>query len=154
LYPQYDATLGDAMQRETELLFENVIRQDADVLELLTANYTFVNERLARHYGIPNVVGPEFRRVSLADANRYGLPGHGSILTMPSVADRTSPVLRGKWLLEVLLGSPPPQPPPDVPDFEQTKAAQGSRLLSVRERMEAHRADPACRSCHRVIDPL
>jgi hypothetical protein len=124
------------------------------VLELLTADYTFVNGRLARHYGIPNVVGPRFQRVALADPNRRGVLGHGSILTMTSVADRTSPVLRGKWVLEVLFGTPPPPPPPDVPDLNETKTASGSRLLSVRERLEAHRADPACTSCHRVIDPL
>jgi hypothetical protein len=113
-----------------------------------------VNDRLARHYGIPNIIGNRFQRVGLADENRRGLLGHGSILTMTSVADRTSPVLRGKWVLEVLLGSPPPPPPPDVPDLEKTKAVQGARLLSVRERMEEHRSNPACKSCHRVIDPL
>jgi hypothetical protein len=154
LYPQYDHTLADAMQRETELLFEHIVRDDRDVLELLTADYTFVNGRLARHYGIPNVVGPQFQRVALTDSNRRGLLGQGSVLTMTSVADRTSPVLRGKWVLEVLFGSPPPPPPPDVPDLNETKATSGSRLLSVRERLEAHRADPSCRSCHRVIDPL
>jgi uncharacterized protein DUF1592/uncharacterized protein DUF1588/uncharacterized protein DUF1587/uncharacterized protein DUF1595/uncharacterized protein DUF1585/cytochrome c len=154
LYPAYDHTLADAMQRETELLFENVVRQDRDVFELLTADYTFVNERLARHYGIPNVAGAAFERVALTDPRRRGLLGQGSILAMTSVADRTSPVLRGKWVLEVLLGSPPPPPPAVVPDLAETKAAQGTRLLSVRERMEQHRADPACRSCHRVIDPL
>jgi hypothetical protein len=154
LYPQFDATLARAMRRETELFFESVVREDRDVLDLLTADYTFVNDRLARHYGIPEVTGPAFRRVTLADANRRGLLGQGSVLTMTSVADRTSPVLRGKWVLEVLLGMPPPPPPDDVPAFEETKAAVGSRLLSVRERMEAHRANPQCRSCHRVIDPL
>jgi hypothetical protein len=154
LYPKYDHTLADAMERETRLLFEHIVRADRDVLELLTADYTFVNGRLARHYGIPNVVGPRFQRVSLADPNRRGILGHGSVLTMTSVADRTSPVLRGKWVLEVLFGTPPPPPPPDVPDLDETKAASGSRLLSVRERLEAHRADPACTSCHKVIDPL
>ena len=154
LYPQFDATLADAMRRETELLFDSIVRGDRDVLELLTADYTFVNERLARHYGIPNVTGPEFRRVSTGDVNRRGLLGQASILTMTSVADRTSPVLRGKWVLEVLLGMPPPPPPPNVPLLEETKAAAGARLLSVRERMEEHRSNPQCRSCHRVIDPL
>jgi hypothetical protein len=153
-YPQYDRTLARSMQRETELLFENLVREDRSVLELLTADYTFVDERLSRHYGIGNVTGPRFQRVSLPDENRRGLLGHGSILAMTSVADRTSPVLRGKWVLEVLFGAPPPPPPPDVPDLEDTKAARGSRLLSVRERLEEHRANPACRSCHRVIDPL
>ena len=154
LYPQFDANLAGAMRRETELFFESIVRDDRDVLDLLTADYTFVNERLARHYGIPNVTGPGFRRVTLTDANRRGLLGQGSILTMTSVADRTSPVLRGKWVLEVLLGMPPPPPPANVPLLEETKAAAGSRLLSVRERMEEHRSNPQCRSCHRVIDPL
>jgi hypothetical protein len=154
LYPQFDANLGAAMKRETELLFDNIVRQDRDVLELLTADYTFVNERLARHYGIPNVTGPEFRRVALADMNRRGIFGHGSMMTMTSVADRTSPVLRGKWVLEVLMGMPPPPPPPNVPDLAETKDSVGSRLLTVRERMEEHRKNPQCVSCHRVIDPL
>jgi hypothetical protein len=154
LYPQFDATLADAMRRETELLFESIVRDDRDVLDLLTADYTFVNERLARHYGIANVTGPAFRRVSITDPNRRGLFGHAGILTMTSVADRTSPVLRGKWVLEVLIGMAPPPPPPNIPLLEETKASNGSRLLSVRERMEEHRAKPECRSCHRVIDPL
>ena len=154
LYPKYDHTLAEAMERETRLLFDHIVREDRDVLELLTADYTFVNARLARHYGIPNVAGSSFQRVSLQDPNRRGILGHGSILTMTSVADRTSPVLRGKWVLEVLFGMPPPPPPPDVPDLNETKTTSGTRLLSVRERLEAHRALPACRSCHRVIDPL
>jgi cytochrome c5 len=154
LYPQFDQTLGLAMRHETELLFDSIVREDRDVLELLSADYTFVNERLARHYGIPNVSGPSFRRVQLADDNRRGLFGQGSILTLTSVADRTSPVLRGKWVLEVLLGMPPPPPPPNVPILDETKAEHGSRLLSVRERMEEHRSNPQCRSCHRVIDPI
>lgn len=154
LYPNYDQTLAEAMARETQLLFEHIVRDDRDVLDLLTSDYTFVNERLARHYGIPNVIGPSFRRVRVPDAYRRGLLGHGSVLTMTSVADRTSPVLRGKWVLEVLFGAPPPPPPADVPDLNETKAASGTRLLSVRERLEAHRANPACTSCHKVIDPL
>ena len=154
LYPQFDTTLADAMVRETQLLFDHIVRDDRDVLELLSADYTFVNERLARHYGIPNVSGPGFRKVSQVDPNRRGLFGQGSILTMTSVADRTSPVLRGKWVLEVLVGMPPPPPPANVPAFEETKAAHGAQLLSVRQRMEQHRADPQCQSCHRVIDPL
>jgi len=154
LYPQFDANLAAAMKRETELLFDNIVRQDRDVLELLTADYTFVNERLARHYGIANVTGPAFRRVALTDINRRGIFGHGSVLTMTSVADRTSPVLRGKWVLEVLMGMPPPPPPPNVPDLAETRDSVGSRLLTVRERMEEHRKNPQCVSCHRVIDPL
>jgi hypothetical protein len=153
-YPNYDQTLAVAMRRETERFIEHVVREDRGVLELLSADYTFVNDRLARHYRIPGVAGAEFRRVTLADDHRRGLLGHGSVLTMTSVADRTSPVLRGKWVMEVLLGLPPPPPPADVPDLEETKTAEGSRLLSVRERLEAHRANPACMSCHRVIDPL
>jgi cytochrome c5 len=155
LYPAFDTTLAQSMITETEMLFDAIVREDRDVLELLTADYTFVNERLARHYGIPNVSGPTFRRVSLAgNPNRRGILGEGSILTMTSVADRTSPVQRGKWVLEVLFGTTPPPPPANVPDLAETKAEHGSRLLSVRERMEEHRARPECRSCHRVIDPL
>jgi hypothetical protein len=154
LYPNYDATLADAMRRETELLFEHIVRADRDVLELLTADYTFVDGRLAKHYGIRTVSGPQFQRVTLADPNRRGILGHGSILTMTSVADRTSPVLRGKWVLETLFGAPPPPPPDDVPDLEETRSAKEGRLLSVRERLEAHRDNPSCRSCHKAIDPL
>ena len=153
-YPAYDHTLAEAMRRETELLFETIVREDRSVLELLTADYTFVNERLARHYGIPNITGDHFRRVQLPDPNRRGLLGHGSILMMTSVANRTSPVLRGKWVMEVLLASPPPAPPPNVPTLEETDGVAESRLLTVRERMEQHRNNPACNSCHRVIDPL
>jgi hypothetical protein len=123
-------------------------------MELLTADYTFVNERLARHYGIPGVSGPAFRQVSYADDKRRGLLGHGSILTLTSHGNRTSPVFRGKWIMEVLLGSPPPPPPPDVPDLEETKDAKDGKFLSVAEQMAMHRENPACRSCHVVIDPL
>jgi hypothetical protein len=154
LYPQFDTTLADAMVRETQLLFDNIVREDRDVLDLLNADYTFVNERLARHYGIPNVSGPGFRKVAQVDPNRRGLFGQGSILTMTSVADRTSPVLRGKWVLEVLIGQPPPPPPANVPDLADTPAAHGAQLLSVRQRMEEHRSNPQCQSCHKVIDPL
>ena len=154
LYPQYDQKLAEALRRETELFFGNLIREDRSVLELLTADYTFVNERIAKHYRIPNVTGHRFRRVTLEGENRRGLLGHGSILTLTSVANRTSPVQRGKWVLEVLLGSPPPPPPPNVPELEETKAAAAGKLLSVRERMEEHRSNPACQSCHDVIDPL
>jgi hypothetical protein len=123
------------------------------VLDVIDADYTFVNERLARHYGIPNVTGPEFRRVPLPEPRR-GLLTQGSVLLLTSVADRTSPVQRGKWVLQVLLGSPPPPPPPDVPAFEDTKGSANGRFLSVRERMEQHRSNPSCMSCHRVIDPI
>jgi mono/diheme cytochrome c family protein len=154
LYPQYDHTLGDAMRTETELFFDAFVREDRDIRELLTADFTYVNERLARHYGIPNVAGPNFRRVTLTDPNRRGLLGQGSILTLTSVADRTSPVMRGKWVMEVLLGTPPPPPPPNVPAFTDTKGEALGRLLTVRERMEEHRKNPQCQSCHRVIDPI
>ena len=153
-YPQYDKTLAEAMRRETELLFSHLVRADRPVTELLTADYTFVNERLAKHYGIPNVTGYRFRQVTALDEHRRGVLGHGSVLASTSFANRTSPVLRGKWVMEVLLGSPPPPPPPDVPDLEDTGAVDGTRLLSVRERMEQHRASPACSSCHRMMDPI
>ena len=154
LYPQYDDTLAQAMKRETELFFDSIVREDRSVLDLLTADYSFVNERLAKHYGIPNITGSEFRRVTLPPYRR-GLLGQGSILTLTSVADRTSPVQRGKWVMEVLLGSPPPPPPPNVPALDDSvKGAQGGKMLSMRERMEEHRKNPACASCHRVIDPL
>jgi hypothetical protein len=151
LYPYYDHTLGEAMATETRMFFEHLVREDRSVLELLTADYSFVNERLAAHYGIADVSGTAFRKVALPE-NRRGILGHGSILTLTSIADRTSPVLRGKWVMEVLLGTPPPPPPPDVPELEPARS--GGRLLSVRERMQEHRASPACSSCHRVIDPL
>ncbi len=153
-YPQYDGKLAEAMLKETELFFDSLVREDRSVLDLLTADYSFVNERLAIHYQIPNVTGPEFRRVPLPEYRR-GLLGQGSILTLTSVADRTSPVLRGKWIMEVLLGTPPPPPPPNVPALDDSvKSSQGGKRLSTRERMEEHRKNPACNSCHRVIDPL
>ncbi len=154
LYPYSDQTLSLALKKETELFFDSMVRDDRSVLDLLTADYTFANERVARHYGIPNVTGTEFRRVALP-ADRRGILGHGSVLTLTSIADRTSPVMRGKWVMEVLLGSPPPPPPPNVPALEETKGtADTGRALSVRERMEQHRNNPQCTSCHRVIDPL
>ncbi|MGE3277860.1 MAG: DUF1592 domain-containing protein [Vicinamibacterales bacterium] len=152
-FPYYDHTLADALQRETELFFDSLVREDRSILDLLTADYTFMNERVAKHYGVSDVTGSRFRRVPVPEYRR-GILGHASILTLTSVADRTSPVMRGKWVMEVLLGSPPPPPPPNVPALEETKAASDGKLLSVRERMEAHRANPACNSCHRVIDPL
>ena len=153
-YPDFDEQLKAAMRRETELFFQNIVREDRSVLDLFSADYTFVDERLARHYLIPNVVGDEFRKVQYPDGRRSGLLGHGSILTLTSHADRTSPVLRGKWVMEVLLGTPPPPPPPNVPDLEATAEAEDGRLRTVRERMEQHRANPACASCHRMIDPI
>ena len=126
--------------------------EDRNVLDLLRANYTFVNERLAKHYGIPNVYGSRFRRVTLGeDSVRGGLLGQGSILTVTSYANRTSPVLRGKWILENILGTPPPPPPPNVPPLPDTSA--GGKALSMRERMAQHRANPACSGCHQLMDP-
>ncbi len=154
LYPQYDDTLAKAMKKETELFFDSIVREDRPLLDLITADYSFVNERLAIHYGIPNITGPAFQRVTLPPYRR-GLLGQGSILTLTSVADRTSPVQRGKWVMEVLLASPPPPPPPNVPALDDSvKASEGGKMLSTRERMEQHRANPSCNSCHRVIDPL
>jgi hypothetical protein len=153
-YPFYDYTLAMGLKRETELLFDSVVREDRDLTDLLTADYTFVNERVARHYGIPNVTGNQFRRVQVTDDYRRGLLGKGAILALTSVADRTSPVLRGKWVMGVLLGTPPPPPPPAVPKLEQTGAVAGGKTLTVRERMETHRANPTCNSCHQMIDPI
>jgi hypothetical protein len=153
-YPYFDETLADAMYRETVLLFDHLVREDRSILELLTADYTFVNERLARHYGIPGVTGPEFRKVDYVDDHRRGVLGHGSVLVMTSHGNRTSPVKRGLWVLEVLLGTPPPPPPPNVPDLEETGDAEGGRFKSVAEQMAEHRANPACSSCHNVIDPV
>jgi hypothetical protein len=153
-FPDYDQQLADAMRRETELFFSDVVRSNRSVLDLFTANYTFVNERLARHYGISNVSGPEFRRVTYADSTRRGLLGHGSILVQTSLANRTSPVLRGKWVMEVLIGMPPPPPPPNIPDLEETVASKDGRQLTTRERMEIHRANPTCKTCHQYMDPI
>jgi len=153
-FPDFDQQLSDAMRRETELLFDDLVRRNSSVLKLLTADYTFLNERLAGHYGISGVTGKEFRRTALTGKQRRGLLGHGSILTMTSHASRTSPVLRGKWVMQVLLGSPPPPPPPNVPELDATADADDGRLLTVRERLEMHRANPACNSCHRMIDPI
>jgi mono/diheme cytochrome c family protein len=157
LFPSFDNELAESYKRETELLFDSIVREDRNVLDLFNADYTFVNERIAKVYGIPNVVGENFRRVQLTDENRRGILGHGSILMLTSVADRTSPVQRGKWIMETLLGSPPPPPPQDPapPPLEETKTVgEGGKPLTVRERMEEHRKNPACASCHRVIDPL
>ena len=152
-YPYFDRTLGDAFIKESELFFDSLVREDRSILDLLTADYTFVNERIARHYGIPNVTGNAFRRVTLPPERR-GILTHGSVLVLTSVADRTSPVMRGKWVMEVMMGSPPPAPPPNVPTLEETKGEVAGKVLTVRERMEEHRKNPQCTSCHRVIDPL
>jgi hypothetical protein len=153
LFPDFDEGLQASMKRETELFFESLVRENRGVLDLLRADYTFLNERLARHYGIPNVHGTQFRRVKLPeDSPRRGLLGQGSLLTITSYANRTSPVNRGKFILETLLLMPPPPPPPDVPSLKDTDVA-GS-VLSMRARMEQHRKNPACASCHKQMDPL
>jgi mono/diheme cytochrome c family protein len=156
MYPQYDRTVTLSMKKETELFFDSIVREDRNILDLLTANYTFLDERTAKHYGYANIVGSRFRRVEITDPNRRGLGllGQGSVLVLTSVADRTSPVQRGKWVMEVLLGTPPPPPPANVPPFNDTKATDNGKPLTVRERMEIHRANPACASCHRMIDPI
>ena len=154
LQPDFHQQLADAMRHETELFFNSLVRNDRSVLDLYAADYTFVNERLAKHYGIAGVSGEEFRRVTYSDDTRRGVLGHASILTLTSHAGRTSPVLRGKWVMEVLLGSPPPPPPPGVPDLDEVEDVADGRMLTTRERMEQHRANPACNSCHRVIDPI
>jgi hypothetical protein len=156
-YPQWDDRLREAVKRETELFFFNLVKEDRSLLELLTADYTFVNERLARHYGMEGIVGNEFRRVDMTDPRRAGLGvmGHASILALSSHANRTSPVDRGLWVMEILLGSEPPPPPPNVPTLESTTAEDDSgRSFTVRERLEMHRASPSCNSCHQFIDPL
>ena len=152
LFPQFDDTLREAMATETALFFRSQVREDRSVLDLLRADYTFLNEPLARHYGVPNVYGAHFRRVAVTDTARRGLLGQGSILTVTSYANRTSVVLRGKWVLETLLGAPPPPPPPDVPDLEEN--ARGAPPKSLRERMEQHRASPVCANCHAAMDPF
>jgi hypothetical protein len=155
-FPGFDDNLRQAFRGETELLFESIIREDRSVLDLLAADYTFVNERLAKHYGIPDVYGSQFRRVTLSlDSPRKGLLGQGSILTLTSLATRTSPVARGKWILENILGTPPPDPPANVPPLENTnESAQKGEVLSLRNRMEKHRTSPACAGCHRIMDPI
>ncbi len=152
LYPDFDDNLRQAFRRETELFFESIMREDRSVVDLLRTDYTFLNERLAKHYGIPHVYGSRFRRVALDDdSKRGGLLRHGSILTVTSYATRTSPVIRGKWILENILGTPPPPPPPNVPALEDNTV---SAKLPVRERLAQHRADPACASCHDLMDPV
>ena len=153
VFPDFDDTLRQAFQRETELFVESIVREDRSALDLLRADYTYLNERLARHYGIPGIKGSHFRRVALGpDSVRAGLLGQGSILTVTSQPDRTSPVVRGKWVLENILGTPPPDPPPNVPDLKPS--VEPGAVLSMRERMAAHRASPTCASCHALMDPI
>jgi len=151
-FPNFDENLRQAFRTETEMFVGSVFREDRNVLDLLTADYTFVNERLAKHYGIPNIYGSQFRRIAVTDDARRGLLGHGSILTVTSYPTRTSPVLRGKWILENILGTPPPAPPPNVPALKEND--EGGKVTTVRERLEEHRKNPACATCHRVMDPL
>src|SRR5690606_21711497 len=153
IFPDFDDTLRDALRRETELFFASIVREDASALDLLTASYTFMNERVAKHYGVPGIKGAHFRRVEWpADEPRRGLLGHGSILAVTSYPDRTSPVIRGKWILENLLGTPPPAPPPNVPVLVETDGA--GTQLPMRERLALHRRNPNCASCHALMDPL
>jgi hypothetical protein len=151
-FPNWDYSLRNDLQTETHLFFDSIVREDRSALDLLNADYTFLNERVAKHYGIPGIYGQAFRRVTLADPNRHGLLGQGSILALTSVATRTSPVFRGKWILTNLLNTPPLPPPPNVPSLEES--TKGSGPKTVRERMEAHRADSVCASCHNIMDPL
>jgi hypothetical protein len=153
-YPNFDDNLAAAMRQETTLFFNTLVREDRSALDLYRADFTVINERLARHYGIPGVSGPQFRKVQYPDDTRRGLLGQGSILVQTSLANRTSPVLRGKWVMEVLLGTPPPPPPPDVPDLSETAEAKDGKMLTTRERMEMHRANPTCNACHRFMDPI
>jgi len=152
IFPSFDQTLRAAFRREMELFVESIIREDRSALDMLTADYTFVNERLALHYGIRDVRGDQFRRVTLADENRWGLLGKGSVLMVTSYANRTAPVIRGAYILENILGTPPSPPPPDVEGFPENK--EGAKQLTVREIMQLHRAKPSCNACHGVMDPL
>ena len=153
-FPNFDENVAAAMKRETELFFNDLVKRDRSFMEFYTADYTFVNERLARHYGIPNIAGSQFRRVTYPDATRRGILGQGAVLVQTSLANRTSPVLRGKWVMEVLLGTPPPAPPPNVPTLDESASAKDGKMLTTRERMEAHRANPTCNACHRFMDPI
>lgn len=153
LFTDFDDNLRRSFRRETELFIENILREDRSVLDLLAARYTFVNERLAKHYGIPNVYGSRFRRIALdEDTGRGGLLRQGSVLTVTSYATRTSPVIRGKWVLDNILGSPPPPPPPDVPALKEKTGE--AKALSMRDRLAQHRANPACSGCHNLMDPI
>jgi hypothetical protein len=152
LFPQFDDNLRQSFRREVEMLFASIMTEDSSVLDLLTADYTFVDERLARHYGISNVYGSQFRRVQVPDEARKGLLGKGAMLLVTSNADRTSPVVRGKWILDNLLGMPPPSPPANVPPL--APVADDGRPRSMREQMTSHRASPTCASCHKLMDPI
>ena len=152
-YTDFDESLAAAMRHETETFFNYLVKEDRSALELLSADYSFMNERLAGHYGIPGVAGRQFRRVQYPDDRRRGLLGQGAMLVQTSMANRTSPVLRGKWVMEVLLGSPPPPPPPNVPELDQVEGGHGE-VLTTRVRLQIHAASPGCSSCHRMMDPI
>jgi hypothetical protein len=152
-FVDFDDNLRRAFARETELFFDSVMRENRSVLDLMTADYTFVNERLAKHYGIPGVFGSHFRRITLTDEARRGLLGKGAILMVTSHTDRTSPVVRGKWVLDNLLGAPPPPMPANVPPLDES-GQQAGRVLTMRERMEVHRKNPVCANCHKIMDPI
>src|SRR5580704_5216985 len=151
-FPDFDDNLREAMREETKLFFSSIIHEDRNVMDLMNADYTFVNERLARHYGIPNVYGSQFRRINITDETRRGLLGQASILTITAYPNRTSPVQRGKWILTNVLGTPPLPPPPNVPELKEN--GENAAPKSLRERMEAHRADAVCAGCHKVMDPI
>jgi len=153
VFPNFDDNLRQAFRKETEMFFASVMREDRNVMDLLTADYTFVNERLAKHYGIPNVYGSHFRRVKIPDPNRRGLLGQGSFLTVTSESNRTSPVKRGKWILETILGTPPPPPPPNVPALKENDES-GRDATTLRARLAAHRKNATCATCHSIMDPL
>jgi hypothetical protein len=153
VFPDFDDNLRQAFREETEMFFESILREDRSVLDLISANYTFLNERLAKHYGVPNVYGSRFRRVTFdKDATRGGLLRQGSILTVTSYPTRTSPVIRGKWILSNILGVPPPPPPAVVPPLKETAGVD--KNATMRERMAEHRANPACSGCHKLMDPV
>jgi hypothetical protein len=153
-FPNFDETLADAMRRETEMFFNHLVQENRDALELFGGHYTFVNERLATHYGMKDIAGRHFRQVAYTDDVRSGVLGQGSVLVLTSLANRTSPVLRGKWVMEVLMGTPPPPPPPGIPDLEETVGMRDGVRLTTRERMELHRENPTCNACHRFMDPI
>lgn len=153
-FPNYSQQLANAMRRETELFFYHLVKEDQSVLDLYRADYSIINERLALHYDIPGVIGEEFRLVKYPNNQRNGIFGHGSVLVQTSLGNRTSPVLRGKWVMQTILGTPPPPPPPGVPDLEETEGVQGGEVLTTRRRMEMHRSNPICAACHNVMDPI
>ena len=152
IFPEFDESLRQSFQQETEMFFESILREDRSVLDLLDANYTFLNQRLAEHYGVPKIYGSQFRKIVMNDPNRGGLLGQGSVLTVTSYPNRTSVVQRGKWILDNLLGTPPPPPPPDIPELKPH--ATDGRVLTTREQLEQHRANPTCASCHSRMDPI